>query len=1045
MKKKILKVGLFIFFMFPSFGAEEGHPDYNANKDEIDKKLDEMQDTVYDGWGDVSGGVGNEVDKLVSKDGLTSFLFNELGKYSSSFSLGHGAIENFGGSDDAKLSYGLGLSLSVSRKAIAHKRIRNNYSVYDYLYIGISPSLVPGWGPASARISGNIGFEFTNIRQISPSDYKGLPRLKKLIAHFKKSSDKEKNKRPSLDVLKSTNEKYKSFMPPSDREIFAKVYLGRVWNPVTQVFRLPLNAKMIDTFDPGEIMAYSLNGGVYVGLGLGSPIPSNLPGLNILRAGVEAGIFFQGRHQVTVMKEPSKNSKDNFVRMKITRLKHGGVRASAGSTHTTNLNKMVNLKGNFVFTTLGGILKFRPYTYEIERSKANIYDAAYRVNLSTKEGREAYNRAAFGDFRKMEKYSHDFRFRSLASNKRPVSRLYTKKEKKQIRRRSRYVQLFLLSLKKNQVLSQTETEEEISGIKKRYLDTEVLTEKTRQLLFAFNKNRSHRFTIHMEPEKYRRTKDRYALTLNIEVKRRNDNTKGSEYVEYVKEVEDSLNRPGMFPLPPKGERGYFKGYLGKTELLYKLKIDRYQIQKLMNYPEKKMWPALIKAFNAEKLGWNTKSGRAKMVAKRIALYGATIPVSLLGYKLKQKDDILIAKMKYDRWKGLREHARQQVFLKDFSLRLGKFFESGDYGPEMIKLLRIVLDGERIPYEGYFKNELITTHGIFKFGKTGKFVDPSKIKIDRAFDYYRPHWRGIPVKNVNATIIGTDYFRLSFFLKEVPKTIFFNLRSKNTLGILTNKSLATVILENKGGRFKKGLNVMQFFIKDRQNDLFPLMDKLKIRKKHAFWASRYRLTVAASDNGLHYGDVDWSDFRTRTVSSKRAIKKFLKYSKNDQELCLGKTATELILLLEKRKFLICPLKAARHSDGTCKEGMTPYDYYSNRPEEENLKKRDDWIIKKCPKLTEEKTIREMTKKQNVCLGKSGHQLIKMIGDKTFYVCDPKSVFKNKKTGLCEFGMIPYTKSLLILSSKEKYGDRSAEDRLRMRNEWIMKYCPLEVGK
>ena len=110
-------------------------------------------------------------------------------------------------------------------------------------------------------------------------------------------------------------------------------------------------------------------------------------------------------------------------------------------------------------------------------------------------------------------------------------------------------------------------------------------------------------------------------------------------------------------------------------------------------------------------------------------------------------------MKYDRWKTLKEYARQRFFLKDFSEKIGKFFESGDYGPEMIKLLRIVLNGEKIPYEGYFRNEMVTSNGLFKFGDTGKFVNPNKIKIDRSFDYYRPHWRGIGIKNVNATLIG----------------------------------------------------------------------------------------------------------------------------------------------------------------------------------------------------------------------------------------------------------------------------------------------------
>ena len=219
----------FNFLLIPfqdTFSQEEDKDvqfsDYKIDKKEIEEKLDDMEDKVYDGWGDLSGSVGNEVDKLVSKDSLTSFLFNELGKYSSSFHLGGGTIENVGGNDAANINYGVGLSLSIGRKAIAHKRIRNIYSIIDNFRIGINPSIAPGWGPLFASLSGNIGFEFTNIRQISPSDYKGLPRLKKLVSHLKKASDKEKFKKPSADVIKATNDQYKSFMPPSDRRLSPK-------------------------------------------------------------------------------------------------------------------------------------------------------------------------------------------------------------------------------------------------------------------------------------------------------------------------------------------------------------------------------------------------------------------------------------------------------------------------------------------------------------------------------------------------------------------------------------------------------------------------------------------------------------------------------------------------------------------------------------------------------------------------------------------------------------------------------------------------------
>ena len=74
-----------------------------------------------------------------------------------------------------------------------------------------------------------------------------------------------------------------------------------------------------------------------------------------------------------------------------------------------------------------------------------------------------------------------------------------------------------------------------------------------------------------------------------------------------------------------------------------------------------MWPALAKAFDAEELGWESEIGRKKMIAKRLAVYAGTIPMSLLGYKLKQKDDILIAKMKYNRWRNLKIKSKQKQY------------------------------------------------------------------------------------------------------------------------------------------------------------------------------------------------------------------------------------------------------------------------------------------------------------------------------------------------------------------------------------------------
>ena len=93
--------------------------------------------------------------------------------------------------------------------------------------------------------------------------------------------------------------------------------------------------------------------------------------------------------------------------------------------------KNEKLEGNFIWKTFAGIPRFRPYTYEAE-IKGNIYESSYRVDVSTKEGVEAYNKAARGDFRRLEHYA--FKKCLLFRKEKPVIRLYTKTEKKEAKR-----------------------------------------------------------------------------------------------------------------------------------------------------------------------------------------------------------------------------------------------------------------------------------------------------------------------------------------------------------------------------------------------------------------------------------------------------------------------------------------------------------------------------------------------------------------------------------------------------------------------------------
>ena len=1042
---------LFLFFLFFSVSTfsqskKEKPLDYNKDPTAVEEDLDEQEGKIAEGWGSLNSTVGSEVDKAVSKDALTNHLFNELGKFSTSFDLAKGSMGKEGDEQASpvpgtSLTYGVGLRLQVYRKAIANKNVRSTYSVYDYFKLSIVPSVNLGFSPFYAKGNANIDLEFQNVRTVSPRDYKLFPRLKTLIKQIKRKSDKEP-KRPSHNTIKETNEEFKHFMPPSDKEIFGKVYLAGILNPITQTLRLPLRTGLVKYMEPYEVMSYSLNGGVYLGVGFGTPLPPQSYFFKVFRSGIEGGFFVKGQHRVTVLREPPGPGNDQFVRIKLTRIKQRGVRGTLGNTATTDLKSMMKLdnkiEGNFIYKTLAGIPKFRPFTYSMEKSKALVYEQAYRVNINTKEGAEAYNKAAWGDFRLLAKYSSKKGFMSFGKlSKKPVERIYTKKEKKNIKNRTKYMELFLVSLRKSKVITTTETDGNVGGQHEHYFDTEVMSERQRKILFAFNNDRSHKFTVHIDPERFkhelhRKNKDPNSLYVVVEVKRSNAAITPKEYVEFVKEVESSLDMPGMFPLPPKGKRGYFKGNLGKTDLQYTLKINRMQVEKLLNYPVDKKWAALMKAFDQK--DWDTKAKRVKAVLKRMAVYAGTIPMSMLGSKLKEKDDILVAMMKYQRWMELKKRARYpgntDKSLKEFTEELGEFFYSGDYGPEMIKLLRVVLDGEKIPYQGYFNNKLINAHRTFKFRDTGKFVDPNIIKMKRSFDYYRPNWEGIQVSGLTASLIGKKFFTIRFSLKKKPKTLYFNLRRKETLNFFKNKSLETIVIKNDKGQFKEGLNIIQFRIEDRNHPLHSIVEHLVIKKRTLLWANRYRLTMAASENGMHYGDAEWTDFRTRILKGDKAVQEFKKFTNKNFEICLGKTAAELILFLGDRQFFVCPKDDERNEDSTCKRGLNPYKHSKNKSKKENTELRNEWIIKNCPKTSEAEKIKKLTEKRNVCRGMNGKSIITHLGKKPFYMCDLESKDRDAR-GFCRSGWRPYKASL----------EDHEDDPFRARNEWIMQYCPL----
>jgi hypothetical protein len=521
-----------------------------------------------------------------------------------------------------------------------------------------------------------------------------------------------------------------------------------------------------------------------------------------------------------------------------------------------------------------------------------------------------------------------------------------------------------------------------------------------------------------------------SLTLLVRASYKDDFIPARRYVRYVDEIETALDQKDFLPLPPinSKKKTFIKGPVGRLNLSYSLKIKRKSLEKFIDYPEKKMWPALIKAFGATGKSWETKAGRAKWIAARLAVYGLTIPLSALGIRLPEKDDILIAKMKYSRWKKIKEFKNNPEKL---SHALGKFFESGDYGPEMVRILRIVLVGEKIAINGSFRSDLLGKGKDIKIGKTDAWSDPTAGFVGRSFDNYRPNFKGIKTSGTHAKIVGQAYFKVNFHLEKKPKKVFFKLELKNLLGIFNNKTLETLVIENKDGLFKKGLNSFIFYLTDKKHILYPLAKPIKFYK-FGFMGNKYRISIASSEDGIHFGDVSSHYFRARPLYHKSKLKSLRKLTQKQTLDCLGKTSDELIFYLDRmevKDHLICLQKSAREKDGRCKKGLPPYIKIPGMVDK-NRKKRNNWIIEHCPKVIDKEDIKRLVNRKDSCRGKKYKYISKEIGNDIFYVCDYWHDEKKEK-GFCKDGVIPYMYDDLL---GKKHGEN-----IKSRNTWLEKNC------
>lgn len=980
----------------------------------------------YKTWSLFLGEFSDALTGVTSSQTLTQMLFNSFSDISS-------PIYSFQVPYIAPIEAGFGIDIGGGRKVIYNDNIDNSYTVIDKFLVGVRPEFTGMWSGFKASARGRINIYVTNVRQVGPKEYDLLAPLDKKFEDFKEKFRREKNRKYTPAEIQVDSDTYANFLPSNREKVERNATFGKIWNPITMAFRLPLTPRAAERLGENEIIGYTLLGGLELGVGLGIGfVPGFKAGPDpvgtVLRTGVDASVYFKGTYELVVLREKPQKPGDNFVRVRVGRVRGLGYTLALGSEGTTGIDdfttgRMGPLEGNFMWSLAGFLVSVRPFRVEWDQSWWWLFDQVYRFDLNNKVARDAYQKAALGSFKLAEKAAFDEKGQ-LKENS-PVTRLLTIKEKRDIRGHRRSIRLFLATLQRDGVIRNSDKILVDENLQETYIyETEALNTRYWQVLFAINEERSHKFLVKTDLKKFNdspRKED--SLTLFVEAKRQDSLTTNGEYQEYIYEIESALNKPGFFPAPPLVEEmKKNQSVIGGMDFDYQLKFNWPQVEKLINYPEDQMWPALIEAFKAKGLGWEDPKTRKKLMAKSVGIYMGTLPVTLIGSKFPPKDNIIIASIKLYHWKKLKEAYLKGA--KDLSRALGNFFNSGDYGHEMVYLLRIVNKGEKIPYKFKIYNPLLSDNPNLTEDGIGEILDPLDQSMNVKLNQYQSNFEKVTVSSLVVELVSNEFVRLYFYLDKEPQTVFFNLQKTNLSGSITNASLGSVVMKNDKKIFKVGKNVMMVKLKDRRHPLNHLINQLET-KKSIFIPNQYRFNIAASLDGKRYGWTTSDYFRLIFTEDTESLRRYVAYTLEDFDLCLGRGALDLILFLGDRQLMVCPEAAPHNPDGTCITGMYPYDYFKNRPKEENLARRNEWILKKCPREGTSEFISKIIAMDNVCLGKKANELISILGDRIFYVCPPNHA--RNSDGTCQTGIIPYQL-------------REEGDNLKSRNEWILKNCP-----
>lgn len=802
--------------------------------------------------------------------------------------------------DDLDFSQSIGdakISLRTNRRVYDNHDPSQSWTVVDRFKLeGKVPLLnsvldtVGSTGTLGFNIGARAGMEFINIRQVIPANYASLPSIEdrkkeiesapwynELINQAAEARRESATERDETDPapagaprdpegewvynMGAHGSRQLSYVP-SDPE--NQVKFAKLWNLLLFPFRFPVNASGVQKMDPNEIISYVASGYLGVGPSIGFELE---PTGSVIGAGLSYTAFLHGEFKVSILKE-----NDRYARMKVTRMQKQGSAIGVGSDANSTW-----LDGIFLVEKLQSQIKIVPFSLAVSKSISDAFDVGYRYDLTVPAAREAYERAVLGRLEYSDRLAVDAKGQPTDFAKTGVAKLFTRKTHTTSSTISRKFQLgFIYKRRGNTSYETVETTIKTPEGKKHVFQALVENTQEWKAVWGSYEKLRHAFAVNIDLDLYSQNpQSPESMTFVAEGAIEDSDTNAKEMINYILEVENAVGQFGIFPRPPldKKAREYVKelsaatdersvvvlpkNALGKSRLFYRIGLNRRQIEKLIDFPENKMWPALEKAFGASPGSWSSQAARNAYRVVSMPFTLLNLPLYLADLNIRQGSDLWHAEKIQRRW----ERIRRRLAPMSRGAALGKMFFDSLYSYELVRLLRSTMDQEIIPYTVTAYNPIFGGN-LYKKGNGTLSHENVATKMQKEIDFDQPGSRpqsALPnftvPENLKIAALAHKRFEVSFSLKETPKALYIQILRDDSWFIFGGYESKAQILAYNAGEFTAGENRIILDASDKESPWLPIASKFKSDE-------RFKLRIATNNDGMHWGPATSVTFKVK---------------------------------------------------------------------------------------------------------------------------------------------------------------------------------------